>query len=341
MIEIDGSFGEGGGQILRSALSLSCHLGKPFRIFNIRVGRRNPGLQPQHLTCVRAAQLISSAEVKGDSTGSLELSFIPDKVQAGQYRFDIGTAGSTSLVLQTVLLPLCLAQGESEVTITGGTHVPWSPPFHYLRHVFLPLLQKTGINIHLDIERWGFYPRGGGLIKASIRPVSFITPINIEQRGMLRAIKGISAVCNLPLDIGERQKAGSLEVLRSHGLEAEIEVLSVLCIGRGTFLFLVGEFEDSIVGFSSLGQRGKRAEDVGKEAAEEFIKFYSGGGSIDRQLADQIVLYLALSDRASSFTTQEVTRHLLTNIWVTKKFLDVMIKVEGEEGKMGKIRVRA
>lgn len=339
MIEIDGSSGEGGGQILRSALSLSCHLGKPFRIFNIRAGRKNPGLQPQHLTCVRAAQLISGAEVRGDSKGSSELSFIPGKVQAGHYRFDIGTAGSTSLVLQTILLPLCFARGESDITITGGTHVPWSPPFHYLKYVFLPLLQRTGINVSLEIERWGFYPKGGGLINGSIRPASSINPINIEQRGRLKDLRGISVTGNLPINIAERQKASALEVLRSHSLQADIEVFSPPCIGEGTFFFLLGEFENSTAGFSSLGERGKRAEDVGKEAAMGFIRFYSGNGSIDRQLADQIVPYLALLDRASLFTTQEITGHLLTNIWVIKKFLDVRIEVEGGKGESGKITV--
>jgi len=339
MLEIDGSIGEGGGQILRSALSFSCHLKRPFRIFNIRAGRKNPGLQPQHLTCVRAAQLVSGAEVRGDSTGSLELFFIPDKVDGGHYKFDIGTAGSTSLVLQTILLPLCFAQGESDITITGGTHVPWSPPFHYLKYVFLPLLQRTGIDVSLEIERWGFYPKGGGIIRASVKPVSSINPINIEQMGRLKNLKGISAVGNLPLSIALRQKASALEVLKSHGLQAEIEVLSPPCIGQGTFLFLLGEFENSHAGFSSLGERGKRAEDVGKEAAAGFIRFYSGNGSIDGHLTDQIVPYLALTNKTSSFTTQEITGHLLTNIWVIRRFIDVEIEVKGKEKEIGKVTV--
>lgn len=336
MLEIDGGFGEGGGQILRSALSLSCYLLKPFRIFNIRVGRKNPGLQPQHLTCVRVAQLISGAGVKGDSIGSLELSFIPYKVLGGHYKIDIGTAGSTSLVFQTVLLPLWFAGNKSEVTISGGTHVPWSPPFHYLKQVFLPLLERVGVNVDLDIERWGFYPRGGGFIKAFIKPSGSIRPINIEQKGGLKIFKGISAVCNLPLSIAERQKISALEILKNCGLQADIEVLSVPCVGQGTFFFLLGEFENSIAGFSSLGERDKRAEHVGREAAEEFVRFYSGSSALDRRLADQIVLYLALSNKTSVFTT-EITKHLLANIWVTQKFLDVKIEVKGEAGEIGKI----
>ena len=206
MIEIDGSLGEGGGQILRTALSFSCHLNKPFRIFKIRAKRKNPGLMHQHITCVRAAQLIAGAEVRGDSIGSSEFIFIPREVKSGHYNFDIGTAGSTSLVLQTVLLPLCFADCESSIKITGGTHVPWSPPFHYLQDVFLPFLKTAGIDVYLDIEKWGFYPKGGGLIKATIKPIKSLMPINIEQRGIISALKGLSAVANLPLSIAERQK---------------------------------------------------------------------------------------------------------------------------------------
>jgi len=378
MIEIDGSRGEGGGQVLRTALSLSCHLKKPVRIFKIRANRKNPGLMPQHITCVRAAQLISGAEVKGDSIGSSELIFIPDKVQCGHYRFDIGTAGSTSLVLQTLILPLCFAdseprscaqgRGESHVTISGGTHVPWSPPFHYLKDVFLPFLKKLGIDVHLDIERWGFYPKGGGLIKASIKPVSrrqmpegqikTISPISLEERGKLKAVKGLSAVGNLPLSIAERQKASALEILKSYAFSSKanqpvaenenIEILSAPCIGQGTFFFLVSEFENSIAGFSSLGQRGKRAEDVGKDAAEEFIKFFYSNAPVEKRLADQIVPYLSLSvgidsirDRKSSFITSEITKHLLTNIEVVKKFLDVKFEVSGKEGEKGKVTISA
>jgi RNA 3'-terminal phosphate cyclase (ATP) len=375
MIEIDGSFGEGGGQVLRTALSLSCHLKKPFRIFKIRANRKKPGLMPQHITCVRAAQLISGAEVKGDSIGSSELTFTPDKVQAGYYNFDIETAGSTSLVLQTLLLPLCFTDSESHITIKGGTHVPWSPPFHYLKDVFLPFLKKSGlerisnIDVHLDIERWGFYPKGGGLIKATINAVrkpaqGFISnEVNIEKRGELKAVKGLSAVGNLPLSIAERQKKSALEILKSHTLNADIEILSAPCIGQGTFFFLLSEFhlqappsrcpegpprrwtgdfvdgQGIFAGFSSLGQRGKKAEEVGKEATEELIRFLQSDAPVEKRLADQIVPYLALSNEKSSFITAEVTKHLLTNIEIVKKFLNVKVEVSGEEGEKGKVAI--
>ncbi|MBI4688321.1 MAG: RNA 3'-phosphate cyclase [Nitrospirae bacterium] len=339
MIEIDGGIGEGGGQILRTALSLSCYFEKSIRIFNIRAKRKNPGLQPQHLACVKAAQLISGAEVKGDSLGSLELLFTPGKVKGGFYRFDIGTAGSASLVLQTVLLPLCFTDDESQVIITGGTHVPWSPPFHYLRDVFLLLLEKLGIHAEIHLERAGFYPKGGGIIKALIKPVSSVSSIVIEDRGSLKTLHAISAVGNLPMSIAQRQKNGAFEALKAYGFDAEAEVISISCIGQGTFFFILGEFEHSIAGFSSIGERGKRAEEVGREAAEEFIKFHLSGASLDKRLADQIVPYLALSNSRSSFTTSEVTEHLLTNIEVIKKFTDADIKIEAGTGRTGRVSI--
>lgn len=352
MLEINGSFGEGGGQILRTALSLSCNLKKPFRIFRIRANRKNPGLSPQHITCVRAAQLISGAEVKGDSIGSSELVFIPGNVQSGHYKFDIGTAGSTSLVLLTVLLPLCLivpmtrdrfrVDDESEITITGGTHVPWSPSFHYLKDVFLPFLKTLGVDAQLYIEKWGFYPKGGGIIRASIKPIKSLLPVKLEKRGDLKTLKGLSAVGNLPLSIAERQKTSALKILKSSSLNADIECLSVPCIGKGTFFFLVNEFKNtatSIAGFSSLGKIGKKAEDVGKDAAEELVSFLSGSAAVEKRLADQVVPFLALSNGKSSFTTSEITKHLLTNIWVVKKFLDVKVEVSGKEGEEGTVTI--
>ncbi len=339
MIEIDGSIGEGGGQILRTALSLSCHFEESVRIFNIRIKRKNPGLQPQHLMCVKAAQLISGAEVKGDFIGSLELLFTPKKVRGGSYRFDIGTAGSTSLVLQTVLLPLCLTRDESQIMITGGTHVPWSPSFHYLRDVFLRFLEKIGIHVEINLERAGFYPKGGGIIKASVKPVSSVSSVVIEDRGSLKSLRSISAAGNLPQSIAERQKRGALEALKTYGFDIESEVFSVSCIGQGTFFFLLGEFENSISGFSSIGEKGKRAEEVGREAAEEFLKFYQSGASLDKRLADQIVPYLALSNNHSLFSTSEVTEHLLTNVEVIKKFTDADIKIEAETGSRGEVSI--
>ena len=339
MLEIDGSFGEAGGQILRTALSLSCLVNKPFRIFNIRKGRRNPGLRPQHLTCVRALALISDATVKCASVGSTELVFEPGEAKPGDYSFDIGTAGSTSLLLQAVLPPLVFSRERSRLVLKGGTHVPLSPPFHFISEVFIPMLQRLGIKLHASIESYGFYPKGGGKIQVETMPSSDVKGINISERGEIKKMSGISGVVNLPLSIAERQRNAAIESLSAHGLKAEIALFKGGTFGQGTFVFLKAEAEACLAGFSSLGERGKKAETVGEEAARAFLDYYYAQSCLDHHLADQIVLYLAVAKGGSSFTTSRITNHLLTNLWVIKKFLGVEYHLEGEQGKSGRVAI--
>jgi RNA 3'-terminal phosphate cyclase (ATP) len=339
MLEIDGSFGEGGGQILRTSLSLSCLLNKPFRLFNIRRKRKKSGLMPQHLMGIRSLKLISNARVDGDSQGSTELLFEPGEVKAGDYFFDIGTAGSTSLLLQAILPPLIFANDRSSLTLKGGTHVPFSPPFHYINKIFIPVLNKLGIKVKATIESYGFYPKGGGKVHAEIRPIDEIEAVNYLERGELKNVYGFSGVGNLPLTIAERQKNAALAVLASQGINAGIETISVSTLGQGTFIFLGAETENCLAGFSSLGERGKKAELVGEEAAKKFLDYYSASACLDRNLADQIVLYLAISKGESSFTTAEISGHLLTNLWVIQKFLGIRYTIEGETGKPGRVTI--
>jgi RNA 3'-terminal phosphate cyclase (ATP) len=400
MIEIDGSYGEGGGQILRTALSLSCLFKKPFRIFNIRKGRKKPGLMPQHLTSVRAAQLLSNAELKGDQTGSTELLFSPGEVKGGDFFFDIGTAGSTSLVLQTIIPALVfsppfnsplgkggqrgvdlskealrgnkcgegkLLEEKSTITLKGGTHVPFSPCFHYLAGVFANFLKKIGIEIRLTIESYGFYPKGGGKVRAEISPARHVKPLNVMERGNILRLSGYSGAGNLPLSIAERQRKALVEriyssniaiPLQSHpdkgqyppqshldkgGLRGvcpvDIEVLSVPIYGQGTFIFLKSESENSIAGFTALGERGKDAEIVGEEAALEFINYYETNSALDPYISDQIVLYLSLCREQSVFTTSCIIQHLMTNLWVIGLFHEFRYSIEGEIGKPGIVRI--
>ncbi len=343
MIEIDGSFGEGGGQILRTALSLSCLFVKPFRIYNIRKGRAKPGLAPQHLVAVRAAQSLARAEVHGDEKGSTELVFSPRGVAGGDYSFDIGTAGSTTLVLQTLIPALLFSGGKSRVALSGGTHVPWSPSFHYLAAVFVPFLGRLGLQVRLDIDSCGFYPRGGGRIRAEIGPAKEVAPLQAMERGVLVRLDGISAVGNLPLSIAERQKNALLETLlprlRHPKAPVRIELKSVPGPGQGTFLFLRGEFAGMVAGFTSLGARGKRAEAVGEEAAREFLAYHAAEGALDPHLPDQIVLYLALCPEASVFTTTCITSHLLTNLWAIGLFHEFRYRIHGEPGGAGTVVV--
>jgi len=342
-LEIDGSEGEGGGQILRSSLAMSAVLGKPIKVKNIRAGRREPGLQAQHLTCVRALSNITNAETIGASLGSQELTFIPRDLRSGTYSFDVSevraSAGSVSLVLQAILLPLAYAREVSIVSISGGTHVQWSPTANYLQKVYLPTAAMMGLKSNINLKRWGWYPRGGGEIIAEIHPTK-LSGIDLTERGSLKNIMGISAVANLPIAIAQRQRDRALAILRSEKFGANIELVNAPSYGQGTVVFIFAEYEKSFAGFESLGAKGKMAEKVAEEACDDFIKFTHSDAAIDKHLADQLIPLMALAEGFSSFTTSNLSLHLLTNIKVAEKFLPVRFEVSGDEGKSGKVSVK-
>ncbi len=355
MLTIDGSYGEGGGQVLRSALTLSALTGQPVRVDKIRAGRRNPGLQAQHLTGVLAIARICDAALEGATLGSTTLTFTPRKPpQAGEYRFDVseqrkgGSAGSVTLVLHTLILPLAFAEGTSRVVVRGGTHVAWSPPYHHLEQVYLPMLGRLGVQARSSIARWGWYPEGGGEVVVEVvgQAKPQLAPLQLETRGALRRLWGISACSNLPEHVAERQKSRAEELLRRAGLSPRIECWTsqrgkgLRSSGTGSILLLFAECEAGIAGFSALGERGKPAERVAEEAVEEFRQWWESGAAVDRHLADQLLLPLALAQGASAFTTCQVTEHLLTNAWVIRHFLPVEIGVEGEKGARGRVVIR-
>ncbi len=338
MLTIDGSYGEGGGQILRTALALSTVMDRPVLIEKIRAGRRNPGLQAQHLAGVKALAEITRGEVEGATIGSTSLRFVPTQIAHGAYRWDVGTAGAISLVLQAVLVPLAFAPAESHITITGGTHVPWSPPFPYVEQVFLPTLQGMGFRVSLRLGRWGFYPRGGGVVEGTIEP-SGLKPLTLTRRGPLTGVVGLSAVAGLPIDIAERQRHRALARLSSLGVPCRIETISVEAPSPGTILFLLIRCEGGRAGFSSLGEKGKPAERVSDEACDQVLAYLEREGAADPFLADQLLLPMALAPGSSSMTTTRLTEHLLTNQWVVEQFLPGRVRVEGGVGQPGRVTI--
>jgi len=342
VIEIDGSLGEGGGQILRTALSLSCLTQAPFRMLRIRRNRSKPGLQPQHLTAVRALKTVCQADVEGDRAGSQDLVFRPRRVVPGRYDFDIGTAGSTSLLLQALLPPLLFADAPSTLQLVGGTHVRMSPPFDYLQSVFFPFLHSIGITASVSMERHGFYPQGGGRMGATVMPVDGgrnIPPVQVPSPPFLKKIRGVSAVANLPIAIAERQRDAAMKILQGNGVEAEVDVRSVSAFGRGTYIFL-GSMGKCAAGFSSVGERGKRAEAVGAEAAQELVSYKQTEACLDPHLADQVLIYLSLAAGRSTFTTSMITEHLITNLATIERFLSIDAEIRGRQGDRGAVTVK-
>jgi RNA 3'-terminal phosphate cyclase (ATP) len=352
MLTIDGSYGEGGGQVLRTSVSLAAITGRAVRIEKIRAGRRKPGLQPQHLTSVRAAAKICGARVEGAKLKAESLTFVPGSTpKAGTYTFDVaqaakgGSAGSASLIFQTVLLPLALAAGRSQVTIRGGTHVAWSPPFDYLKRVYLPTLARMGIGAKVNLRRWGWYPMGGGEVKATIEGLGgretggsaadSLQPLDLRSRGALLRVRGISASSNLPKHIRVRQERAALQALRSNGVNAQIRVIDAPAKGQGTVVFVWAEFENAVAGFTALGELGKPAEQVAEEATSELLAFVGSEAAVDRYLADQLVLPTVLAGGRSCFSVEAVSQHLKTNVWVPNLFFPGCSEVEGEEGQPG------
>ena len=339
MIEIDGSYGEGGGQILRTGLAYSAILNRPIKIGRIRAGRRNPGLQPQHLKSIEALAKITKARTDGVKIGSDAITFIPEEIVPGHYEFDIGTAGSVTLLLQALLLPLSLCRSSSHLVLKGGTHVEWSPPFDYLSEILFPVLASMGIQARAKIERWGWYPKGGGRIEIDIHPASDLNPVLLNNRGSLRRIYGISAISNLPKHVAERQRDRALRrIEKDLKREAKIEILpEIPSNGQGSFIFLVAESEEVKAGFSSLGKKGKRAEEVADEAVDSLKEYLESDGCVDPHLADQLVPFMALRKGSSSLTTTRITEHLLTNLWVISHFLDIKILRSGKSEEKGKV----
>lgn len=346
LIDIDGSYGEGGGQILRTSVSLAALTMKPVRISNIRAGRPKPGLKRQHLSGIKLTGELVDASIEGLEVGSTEITFIPNKRRGGVFSIDIGTAGSISLILQAVLPPAVLAPNPTTFQIQGGTDVKWSPPIDYLKNVFCPLLDRLGASIEISQMKRGHYPRGGGEVLCIVTPAKKLNSLDLVDFGELRTVSGISHCVRLPAHVAERQASSAEKIIRKQfdiDVRIDIETYTMkedshLSPGSGIVLWADGSNEARL-GSDQLGDKGVRAEVVGEKAAKQLVHEISTSRAIDSHLADMIVPYLSVAKGESKIGISTVTSHLTTNLWTIKQILDTPMSLEGNIGEPGFLEI--
>jgi RNA 3'-terminal phosphate cyclase (ATP) len=330
MLEIDGASGEGGGQILRSSLALSLVTGIPFRMVNVRAGRKRPGLMRQHLTAVQAAAAVGQARVTGADVGSRELTFEPGVVRSGDYRFSVGTAGSATLVFQTIFPALALAKGRSSVTVEGGTHNPMAPPFDFLARAFLPLVERMGPRSTAVLEQPGFYPAGGGRFRVAIEPASTFERLILLERGEIRGRRATAVVALLPRSIAERELKQVRDRLNWDPSALHIESVAN-AVGPGNVVSVEIESEHVTELFTGFGERGVSAEQVGAGVANEAADYLGANVPVGRHLADQLLLPMALGG-GGAFRTVKPSGHTRTHVELLRSFLgsDIQVRDAGE-----------
>lgn len=336
---------EGGGQLLRMAITYSAVMDIPLRVRRIRGGRSPPGLKAQHLTAVRAVAQICGAEVRGLRVGSTMIDFKPERARGGSYNLDIGTAGSISLLLQCVAPVAAFADSTVELRVRGGTAVKWAPPTMTMREVVWRALRAMGFRGELNILREGFYPRGGGLVDVLIEPVMKLRPIKTDGLGEVEIVRGLSVCGRLPSHVAERQARAAIGVLREADLEAEVERRVLIGpdqpLSPGSYITLWVEADSPCyLGSDALGERGKRAERVGSEVAESLIEQLRTGMAVDLHTADNLILWCSLADGESSFTTSKLTLHTATAMELARMITGVEFEVDGKLGESARINCR-
>ena len=334
MIEVDGGHGEGGGQLLRMAVALSALTETPVRVVRIRASRPTPGLAAQHVTAINVVAGLCKAEVTDASLGASSIEFRPGKLAAGRFSFDVGTAGSMTLVLQALLPVAAAAPGAVRVRLLGGTDVRWSPPIDYFNRVFLPLLRRLGAHADVEVLRRGYYPRGGGIIEAVIEPTRSWSAFREFGRGEVERVRGIAHVSNLPEDVPKRMKHAALR--RLHGI-SDVKVEERVyrgeeAVGQGGALVLWAEAETALVGADSLAERGKPSERIGEEAATSIGAEIESQATLDVHAADQLLVYLACAEGPSRFRARSVSGHLETMMWLVPQFVPCRFAVTRERG---------
>ncbi len=324
-------------------MALCALMGRPLEIVRIRAGRRKPGLAAQHLTGVRALVEITGGAVEGAALGSQTLRFSPGAIRGGTYTFDVSeaqaSAGSVGMLFQAVAPVLAYAPEPSHLTLKGGTHVRWAPPVPYLKEVLLPTLNRMGLDARIETGTWGWYPEGGGVARAEVRPAGTLGGIDLTARPDLERVDLFSAVSNLPVTIARRQQDRAQRRLRDAGLPLRVETFRAPSPGKGTFVFLLAHYGAVRAGFSALGELGKPAEQVADEAVDALLAHHATGQAVDPHLADQLVLYLALAEGRSAFAASQVTQHLLTVAEVAGEIADAKVVVEGDLGGPGRVMV--
>jgi len=328
LLYIDGSYGEGGGQILRTAVALSVLRKISIEIKNIRANRPNPGIKPQHLIAIKSIKELCNAETEGLEIGSSTLRFSPETPKGGEYEFDIGTAGSITLAFQACILSSLKTKEPIIIRLTGGTDVRWSPSWDYFKHVFLPLIQKMGVSVNARLIRRGYYPRGGGEAELTMDSCRDIQPLQLDNMQELSEIHGIIHIANLPDHISTRMKHAAIKTLLKKNLKSSVKIDKTTSHCTGTGITLWSQSEDVILGSTVLGEKGVPSEKIGENAAIQLIDEIDSGVTLDVYAFDQILPYMAIAKSVGKSTciVREVSSHAQTNMWLIKQFFNVQFE---------------
>lgn len=334
LLQIDGSYGEGGGQILRYAVALSVFTKKPVEITNIRARRSTPGLRPQHLTAISCMKTLCNAETDGLSIGSSKLTFSPGEIRPGEYSFDVGTAGSITLVFQACILSALQTTKPITIRIMGGTDVKWSPSWEYFTNIFLPTIQKMGIKIDAKLIKRGYFPKGGGEAFITISPIKQIKHLQLNEKSEFNKIKGTIHISNLPSHISRRMKHTAIKQALNSNIQTSIQIDESTSFSPGVGITLWSKSDSAILGSTVIGEKGMPAEQIGENAVSQLVEEINAGANIDTFAIDQLLPYMAIADDTSVCRIRYLSSHTETAMWLLKQFLDVEFQMGKQNGSI-------